>query len=391
MLRRFVCCTNVAAALVVYRRLSLSGEARDGLTKPLSSLKEECKGQQLDLADMAEVMKTATNAYTAAVKKADTEDQQLKGKLTTLSASVKVYNTRLANLNNETRAIQGEIDAILKLLWGTENPHGATFASPPAGASASAEPREEFEVEPPPISRILNEEKPGTGAAASADASTATISSTPAPPVEQVDGERVVGSATPGTASPASAAGGDEIEVETIEIDVEPATDDAVDAMKVTDITKELYEKGVNFSDCMDARTLRQRYRDVLSGRIPSSAASPKPPSSTKETLAPNPDQPRMPHRSQAPPQQQQQQQRQSTSESGLATDPYPNAHRKMVDPMKYIYQIKEEVAAEKGIDPRNVDLWSGKVKLDDSKRLYDYPSVQSYPIEVRQKGDIPA
>jgi len=376
MLRRIIGCSAIATAVAAYRCLSVSSEVRDTLSKPLSSLKEECKGQQLDLADMAEVMKAATHAYAAAVQTANAEDPQLRGKLTTLSASVKVYSTRLANLNNETRAIQGEVDAILKLLWGTENPHGASFAAPPTGAAATAS---DFEVDPPPISKMLDEE-----------AATTTVSAA-SPSVEHVDGERVVGSTSRSEPSHTAAARSEEIEVETIEVEVEATADDAVDAMKVTDITKELYEKGVNFSDCMDARTLRQRYRDVLSGKIPSATATQKAATRPAEPLATNTNQPRMPQRSNASQQQQAPPPPPNTSENGLAADPYPNAHRKMVDPMKYVYQIKEEVAAERGIDPRSVDLWSGKTKLDDNKRLYDYPSVQSYPIEVRQKGDIPA
>ncbi|GET89634.1 hypothetical protein, conserved [Leishmania tarentolae] len=384
MLRRLVAPVVVPAALC--RNLTVSTDIREGLTKPLSSLKEECKGQNLDLADMAEAMKGATYKLQEVIKKSAVDDKQFKGKAATLSASLKAYNTRLANLQNETRSIQAEIDAVLKLLWGTERPEGANFATPPPEKAPT--PKDDFEVDPPPIARALGEVTP------SPSSSTAPSS----PSVERVEGERVETTTRMETSSSAGARKEEAIEVETIEIDVEPtAQEDPVETMKVTDITKELYERGINFSDCMDARTLRQRYRDVLSGKIPSTGTQSSPSASKAftEPLSVNSNQPRMPQRGPSQQHQYQYQQQQQSSNShtgtGITNDPYPNAHRKMVDPMKFVYQIKQELALEKGIDAAAVDLWSGKIKLDDNKRLYDYPSIQSYPIEVRQKGDVPA
>lgn len=407
MFRRRICCVEgaAAAAAAVHRSvrwLSVNHEVRDTLTQHLTALKEESKGQSLDLADMSDASKAATRAFQDAVQRSSLEDAQLKGKMTTLSASVKAYNTRLNNLQNEARSIQTEVDAILKLLWGTDSPQGASFAKPPpsssaapaaeaAGASATGSTSSDgFDVEPPIISKILEGE--------------------PLPKVEKVEAERVVEDKKPASkeGSTAPKEGEEEIEVETIEIEVEPAEgsgsgagaaateqDDPVDSMKITDITKELYERGVNFADCLDARSLRQRYRDVLSGKIrsgytggtQSSAGKPyteplKPNGPGSESTQPRaPPRPQYQHYQQPPP---------NTNESGLATDPYPNAERKMVDPMKHVWEIKQEIATEKGVDPASVDLWSGKTKLEDSKRLYDYPSIQNYPIEVRQKGDIP-
>ncbi|KPI88874.1 hypothetical protein ABL78_1991 [Leptomonas seymouri] len=383
MLRRVVMKAAVPAALC--RQLSVSADVRDSLTKPLSSLKEECKGQNLDLADMADAMKGATSRFQEASRKAAIEDKRFGGKTTTLTASLKAYNTRLANLQNETRSMQAEIDSLLKLLWGTERPDGASFTTPPPENARTIP--DDFEVDPPPFAKALGEEAPTPDPAEPVK-----------PAVERVEGERV--SDRGNTASSANTAKEEEIEVETIEIDVEPsAQEDPVETMKVTDITKELYEKGVNFSDCMDARSLRQRYRDVLSGKIPTStnastaASSSSSSSPYTEPLTANASQPRMPPR--APSQQHQHQYQQpppnSNAGNGLAYDPYPNAQRKMVDPMKYVREIKQELALEKGIDASSVDLWSGKVKLDDNKRLYDYPSIQNYPIEVRQKGDVPS
>ncbi|KAK7197699.1 hypothetical protein NESM_000721800 [Novymonas esmeraldas] len=383
MFRRVV--AHAVAPVALCRHVTLSADTREGLTKPLSSLKEECKGQNLDLADMAEAMKGATYALQEVLKKSAVDDKQFKGKTATLAASLKAYNTRLGNLQNETRSIQAEIDGVLKLLWGTEKPHGAQFSTPPPNKAPAA--AEDFEVEPPPLARALGEEAPSAPASAAAAE----------PTVERVEAERVDAAAASSTADKVTE---QEIEVETLEVDVEPpAPEDPVDTMKVTDITQELYERGVNFSDCMDARTLRQRYRDVLSGKVPTTANQAASSKRFTEPLTENTSQPRMPPRGAPPPhqyqyQQQQQQQQQSGSNnagSGITSDPYPNAHRKMVDPMKFVHEIKQELAVEKGIDASSVDLWSGKVKLEDHKRLYDYPSIQSYPIEVRQKGDVPS
>ncbi|EPY24021.1 hypothetical protein STCU_07354 [Strigomonas culicis] len=356
---------------VFARSLSISTDVRDSLTKHLSALKEECKGQALDLEDMRETARTASQTLQDAVRRSNVDDAKFKGKMTTLNASIKAYNTRLSNLQNESRSIQNELESVLTLLWGTEKPQGDSFATPPHAAQKPAAPRkeEDFDVEPPFISKVLESE---------------------GKPVEQVVAERVVDGhkARPDASTTVAS---EEIEVETIEIEVEPeaeaAKSDPVDTMKITDITQDLYEKGVNFSDCLDAQSLRQRYRDVLSGKIPyratQKAQNPYTEPLNDATLANpacRPDR-RLLGTAATPP---------NTSETGITNDPYPNAQRKMVDPMRYVHEIKAELALEKGIDANSVDLWSGKTKLEDHKRLYDYPSIQSYPIEVRQKGDIP-
>ncbi|RNF00002.1 hypothetical protein TraAM80_07866 [Trypanosoma rangeli] len=365
-------CLSGGVRAVEVRFLSMTSDARETLTKQLSALKNECKGQGLDLADMSDASRAAMRAVQDGLKRANVEDDQFKGKYTTLSASMKAYTARLSNLQDEARSIQAEADALLKLMWGTEAPpKAASFVSSPTSTeeagtvSAAADVKEtetdddKFVVEPPNLAKASGNGKR---------------------PAERVEAERVQGIAR----KSAEEVIVEEIEVETIEVEVE-AKESPADTMKITDITKELYERGVNFSDCLDARTLRQRYKDMLAGKIPS-GIPPGMPISSPAAAEVNTNQPRMPqHR----PYQQQQQQA-NTKESGLAHDPYPNAYRKMVDPMKHVWELKNELAAEKGIDPKSVDLWSGKCKLEDHKMLYDYPSVQSHPIEVRQKGDIP-
>nr|CCC92613.1 conserved hypothetical protein [Trypanosoma congolense IL3000] len=366
LLRRLGRCELFYTSL---RSISLASEARDNITKQLGALKEECKGQGLDLADMGEASRTAMRSLQESVKRAGVDDESFNGKYGTLSASLKAYTSRLANLQNEARSIQSEVDALLRLIWGTEEAaRPASFSSPPrhsevprpVGEPSSKCAHDSFDVEPPPVVEAL-----GGGN----------------PKVEKVEAERVTEARR---ASEAQEAKLEEIEVETIEVEVEPA-ESAADTMKITDITRELYEKGVNFSDCLDAQSLRQRYKDVLTGKItPGIQAGST--SNKTNNVEMNKNQPTMPRSNPYNSGQQQS----NTTESGLAHDPYPNAYRKMVDPMKHVWELKKELAAEKGIDANSVDLWSGKTKLEDHKLLYDYPSVQSYPIEVRQKGDIP-
>eukprot|EP00796_Vickermania_ingenoplastis_P004015 gene4015-2869_t len=363
--------TGAAAATMALRFLSLDKSKREDLTKHLVALKEECKGQGLDLADMNDAAKDAGRAVQDKVKQLAIDDAQFKGKVLTLSASVKAYHTRLANLQTEAQSIQGEVDALLKLMWGTESPEAASFASPPPASKPSekemAGSDDGFTVEPPPIAKMVDD----------------INKSAETKKVEQVDGEHLPSDVP--SPKGTSSAKEEEIEVETIEIEVEPETsstadpaEEAVDKMKITDITSDLYERGINFSDCLDAKSLRQRYKDVLKGLLRPRIHSSPP----------------MPKRADAAQHYQQQQQYTppppNTSQAGLAHDPYPNAKRKMVDPMRLVDDVKRELCSEQGVDPSTVDLWSGKVLLEGHKRLYDYPTVQSYPIEVRQKGDFP-
>ncbi|KAG8343575.1 hypothetical protein TRVL_05593 [Trypanosoma vivax] len=362
------------------RFLSVTSEVRDGLTRQLGALKEECKGQGLDLADMLEASRVVMRSLQEALKRANVDDEQFKGKCATLNASLKAYTVRMSNLHNEAHSIQSGADALLKLLWGTETPtRGASFSSPPnipegqtkaTPVTPNAEQgTDEFVVEPPPVAKLFENK---------------------AQAPERVEAEHVpVDAGRPVKTEKEKNPHIEEIEVETIEIEtVEVESEsNSVDSVAISDITRELYERGVNFSHCLEEKSLRQLYRDVLSGKVPSSVQAGRPSGGTSE-YSPNSNQPRMPqprqqsyNRQQAPP---------NTNEAGLANDPYPNAYRKMVDPMKHVWEIKREIAAEKGIDPQSVDLWSGKTKLEDHKLLYDYPTVQSYPIEVRQKGDVP-
>lgn len=396
--RLFLPCTLKASCKTFssFRFFSLDSGKRNELTKHLSSLKEECKGQGFDLADMNDAAKEAGRAVQEKVRQLAIDDSLFNAKALTLSASVKAYHKRLANLQVEAQSIQAEVDALLKVMWGSENPEAANFATPPSSsfvASPSDASKQEnsigkkdgeqktdgFEVEPPPIAQFVND----------------LSGNNTEKKVEKVEGEHL-SSDTPigGKPSVESAPGNVDAEVETIEIEVEPepldSAVDAVDSMKITDITSELYERGVNFSDCLDAKSLRQRYKAVLAGKFTPPSTSFKKAAEENKMQPPAPQRPEMHHSNYNYGSSSSQQSSANANQTGLAHDPYPNAQRKMIDPMRYVSDVKKELCSEQGIDPNSVDLWSGKVRLDDSKRLYDYPTVQSYPVEVRQKGDIP-
>lgn len=379
--------------------LNIGKEQREALTKQLTQVREEAKGQSLDLSDMAEASRGVSKQLQDGLKTLQVDDSKFKGKTATLSASLKAYHARLSNLQSEARAIQGEIDGILKLMWGTDavsqGGSGATTTASSTTNTAKKGSSLDFDCDVPPIAQRLehmNSEQPAAPTAAPK-----TPPPKPSKTSEVVEGEVIRSSDKPQQKKSAAASKpSEEIEVESIDIEIEEETSDPspADNISITDITKDLFERGVNFSDCLDAKSLRQRYRDVLSGKIASkSQAPPKTTSSSASSQQQynTTQQPPPPPRPQYHQQQyQQQQQTPNTTETNIAHDPYPNAHRKMIDPMKYVWEVKQELAKEKGIDPNSVDLWSGKHKLEDHKRLYDYPSIQSYPIEVRQKGDSP-
>jgi hypothetical protein len=400
MLKRFTAPMQPSRGLNIWHAmrfcaLSLAKDQRDTLTKQLTLVREEAKGQSLDLSDMAEASRGVAKQLQDGLKGLQVDDAKFKGKTATLNASLKAYHARLSNLQSEARAIQGEIDGILKLMWGTDAVSQGSGAAASASGTISAKKAvpSDFDCDVPPIAQRLehmNQEQPHVSSPKTPTAKAPKAS-------EVVEGEVIRSSDKPQIKKPVvDAPPSDEIEVESIDIEIEDEGSSSTasaaspaDQMSITDITKDLYERGVNFSDCLDAKSLRQRYRDVLSGKVESKAQSP-PKAAASSQQYNTTQQPPPPPRPQYHQQQYQQQSTPNTTETNIAHDPYPNAHRKMIDPMKYVWEVKQELAKEKNIDPNSVDLWSGKHKLEDHKRLYDYPSIQSYPIEVRQKGDSP-
>lgn len=370
----------VAAARGYATAVVASTAAREDLTRTFTKVKDEAKGQTLDLNEMADAARNSLKSIQDIGKKHNVEDAAFRAKMGTLNASLKAYTSRLSNLQNEARGIQNDVDALLKLVWGSS--HGATAAPTPQETvsksqdtkAPEAKKDEDISFEAPPMAQRLEE----INAHAPKDATSAPI-------VETVEGEVVRD--TPST--PKAEKGETEIEVEAVEI--EPSIDD----MSVTEITKELHEQNIDFSDCLDAKSLRKRYQDVRDGKL-------KPPEPVKKAIPQQ--QQATPKRveSVTPPSNQsysqdqnyekyrQQQPPPNTTERGLTPDPHPGANRKMVDPMKFIWEVKVDLAKENNVKPEQIDLWCQKIRLDDSKRLYEYPQVQGNAIEIRQKGDMP-
>lgn len=354
-------------------------DVREAITKSLNAVKEESKGQCLDLTDMNEASRNAANALQEMMKRHNVEDAKFKGKMATLSASLKAYNTRLNNLQNESRSVQREVEGALKLLWGGEEaPSQESLAPEPTPSS------NDFDVDVPPIAQKLEEINNSPRRATFVEAE---------PVVETVEGEIVSDSSKPTTTSSSSPSDGS---IEDLEIEIEsPEEKRLSDTKPIHEITQELHEKDIDFTDCLDASSLRRRYQDVLDGKIKSKAdlarekrQAPKAQTQTQQPPNPRPPQQQSSYSSpsggyQPPPP--------NTSETGLAADPFPNGERKMIDPMQLVSQVKLDIAREKNMDVNTFDIWSGHVRLEDHKRLYDYPTIQQFPLEVRQKGDPPS
>lgn len=373
------------ATFARYQSVSVPQDVRDKLSKSFMSVKEEAKGQALDLGDMAEAARNAAKNVATATKAHPVEDAKFKAKLVTLNASMKAYNSRLMNLQSEARALQNDVDTILKLLWSNQADASGAGASAAAAAEPESEKVEKVEGErisepddfayEAPKPKVSENEAPG--AAKSGAAATSTK-------VETVEGEvvRETPQKTSNATSSSSSSGSGEIEVEAVEIE------ESVETKSITEITRELHERGIDFSDCMDAKSLRARYQDVLDGKVkpPKPKAQPQPqPPPRSSYQAPSTS-----SSSSSSYQQQQQRSAPASNETGLTADPHPGAERRQIDSSKYVWEVKQEMAREKGFDPNSVDMWCGMIKMDDHKRIYEVPGVQSYPIQIRQKGDAP-
>jgi hypothetical protein len=353
---RFACAT----------RSVVNTQTRDEISRVATKVKEEANGQALDIAEMADAARSSMKVVQEALGRYPDGggDPKVKGKLQTLSASLKAYQNRLNNVQNEAKSIHREAETLVKHVWGTEAPE--TVEAEPVKAESTTGGKvevDDFDAEAPHVAKILESEKSTASRSQQSSSSPNQSSSSEAKPADA------------------------DVEVEVLEVEVESPVDD----VPVTQITQELYERGIDFSDCHDAAGLRKRYTDVLAGKF--DKQEPPRQASSQRQAPPAPERPTQYQQQQS---QQQgapgwQQGTPNTTETGLAFDPHPGAMRKMIDPMKAVWEVKQDVARENGVDPSQIDLWSGMLKLDDHKRLYEYgQSLQANPIEVRSKGDAP-
>jgi hypothetical protein len=388
------CAAGIAS---LHRRLSTSD--REDLSRVVSAVQGEAKGQAVDLVEMGDAARNSLKQIQEASARVKFDDARLKAKVTTLQTALKAYSSRVANVQNEARSLQGDAERVLKMLYGesetaasgattaTTTTTATSSASASAAAGGAAAGESDFHVEPPAAAQKLEEINR-------------------APPGSQGRVETATDAAARGATTVAE----DEIVVETLDDDASGAAaagaaDDSLNRIRadettVSEITATLHERGIDFGDCRDARQLRQRYKDFLDGKF----AKPDKPAPRPE---PNRDQPSTPPRyspssggsSYQQQQQQQQQQRPpyqqqqpipNTTETGLQPDPHPGAVRKQIDTQKFVREVKEEIAREHGVSAGQIDLWSGMTLLEDNKRLYEYSNLQNNPIEVRQKGDFP-
>ena len=422
-MRRFI--PSTTASVQLSRNLCLSHTAfnqvrflttseRDELSRVVSSVQSEAKGQSVDLSEMADATRNALKQIQEATKKVSFDEPRTKAKVQTLQTALKAYSGRINNIQNEAKSLQCDAEKVLKLLFdGKDGSTGAESKTEKASSSSSTTTtttvEEDFNVEPPMTAQKLeemNKMPPGS--------TTFTKGSQNQPP-------------PPSSNNNVSE---DEIVIETLDVEEtttgsgETATtssDDSLNAIKaeetsIAEITSILHEKGIDFTDCREAKSLRQRYKEYLDGSfdhlkhkgIPPQQNKQQPNSPPSYSNSGNNNSSTSSYNSGYQQQYQQQsyagptggagqphpsygqQQTPNTSETGLAHDPHPGAIRKQIDTQRYVRDIKDEIAKENGVQATQIDLWSGMTLLEDHKRLYEYPNLQANPIEVRQKGDMP-
>eukprot|EP00008_Paramoeba_atlantica_P007566 CAMPEP_0201483338 /NCGR_PEP_ID=MMETSP0151_2-20130828/7556_1 /ASSEMBLY_ACC=CAM_ASM_000257 /TAXON_ID=200890 /ORGANISM="Paramoeba atlantica, Strain 621/1 / CCAP 1560/9" /LENGTH=364 /DNA_ID=CAMNT_0047866435 /DNA_START=142 /DNA_END=1236 /DNA_ORIENTATION=- len=324
---------------------------------------EEFKGQSLDLRDMCSAARVVKQEAVDIAQQNQREllsSDTLKQKWDTLLSKIKAYCVRVGTVQGEAASLHDDIQQFLKM------------KEPEESSSTSVKDKPAASVETPRI-------------------------------VRQEVREFTCTTSSPEDGTPISA----EVISET-EIVIESSPDsqqkecenNAEDSTPVSEITQYLHENGVDFSDCFNAESLRARYRDVKSGAY-------RPVQKQKETDA-------AARRRELEAKEERQRQRQESSRSstntqqnqsssqhssqnmnyggspsgGLMADPYPGAERRMCDPMKYVWEVKREICAGKSVNPEQMDIWVGGTKLEDHRRIHEYPQVQYSPMEFRVKGD---
>ncbi|KNH04834.1 hexokinase-2-like protein [Perkinsela sp. CCAP 1560/4] len=188
-----------------------------------------------------------------------------------------------------------------------------------------------------------------------------------------------------------------EISENEVEIE-EPASTSAQNissGVSVQEMTEYLHAKSIDFSDCFDEESLGKRYIAVKKGtyvppRKESSVApiAPKVPSDSHKVCAIREPPTYERDSSSGSKHSQEKMNYGGSSQNAVMQDPYPGAERRMCDPMKYVWEVKQEICQGKGVNSSQVDIWCGPIKLEDHRRMYEYPQCQRTPMEVRMSGD---
>jgi len=168
--------------------------------------------------------------------------------------------------------------------------------------------------------------------------------------------------------------------------------------ISVQDITEYLHGKSIDFSDCYDEESLKKRYLEVKSGtyrplaKVKTSMTRSEEKTVTKSHgICPIREPPSHDnsYSSQSSGRNNQENMNYGGSSKGaIMGDPYPGAERRMCDPMKFVWEVKQDICRGRGVNSSQVDIWVGPLRLDDTKRMYEYPQCQRTPMEVRMKGD---
>lgn len=315
-------------------RLSLQ---RSKDAKVFARAAQEMKGQTTDLRDICSAAtETSLGAYadlTAWISKEPSFDEERKRKLNAVASGIKAYCVRLGTVQGEAQKISTELDAISAMLKGGDD--SLTPSDKKENLAKKIEGNEEripeasVEIEDESGAQVLSDE------------------------------------------------------------------DDWAINLGEKGITEYLHRKGVDFSDCFDAESLRARYRLVASGKWDEIMVRKR---ATQNQ-----------QRRRAELRREKSQDRRNlfgaatagmvreenptinyggSTEQQVMNDPHPGAERRMVDPQRYVWELKAEVCRAKGVNPSSVDIWCAYGILDDSKRIYEYPQCQHSAIEMRMKGD---
>ena len=343
------------------------------LKRVATQARQEAIANLEDLKDIASTARAAANALANARQRhaSDIPDGKVKQKLTTLNASLKTYSYRLTNLETEVQSIIEDAEAVLASLnnaaAGTETVQQATHSKNTndddkmkdddfvldSDFSASS-PQQKPTIQTPPTAEEHLKQHPA-GAGTFAEVASSASSSN----IESDDGDLKIEYVS----SDERAKFNNSEDPGTIEIELP----DAVDEKPVSEITDELFTKNIDFSDCRDAKQLRNRYRDFLNGKLSPPQAKPQratqPPPPPRDTYTPPPN---------------------NYTEKGMQADPYPNAQRKMVDPNRLVGDLKLEMAREHKISPYTIGMFVAGIRMDENKRISDYPQVQHNQIELR-------
>ena len=121
----------------------LTTTERDELSRVVSSIQSEAKGQSVDLSDMADATRNALKQIQETSKSVNFDEPRTKAKIQTLQTALKAYSGRLNNIQNEAKSLQADAEKVLKLVFGGDASAAAATASSSSASTSSSSKTEE--------------------------------------------------------------------------------------------------------------------------------------------------------------------------------------------------------------------------------------------------------